>query len=181
MNNPEKKFKWKYNINSNRLKWYDYSSEWAYFITICCKDREEHFWEIIDWKMILNKIWKIVKSCYLEIPNHFPNVLLDEYIIMPDHIHFIIFINELWYFVETKNFLSLQRWTYRMIWSIVRGFKIWITKWIRDNKDIDNIWQPNYYDRIIRNEDELNRIRKYIINNPLKWEQEKNENLWIFM
>lgn len=181
----ENKFKWKYNPKSNRLQNFDYGSNWWYFITICTKDRQNYFGEILDWKMILNDIWKIVEKYYLEIPNHFPFVVLDEFIIMPNHIHLIIIIckeNDDIQTVETKDFLSLQwlqipKWTSKTIWSIIRWFKIGVIKYIRENTDIYQIWQPNYYDRIIRNEEELNRIRNYILENPLKWELNKDNRL----
>lgn len=111
------KFKWKYNPNSNRFKSYDYSSNWWYFITICTKDRINYFWDIVDWKMILNELWKIAENFYNEIPKHFPFIILDEFIIMPNHIHWIIILNKNdnkavetknTQTVETKNLLSLQ-------------------------------------------------------------------------
>jgi REP element-mobilizing transposase RayT len=130
--------------------------------------------------MILNEYGKIVQRCWLEIPQHFPNVRLDEFIIMPNHIHGIIVINN---DVGVQNFEPLQnkyqKIIPRSIGSIVRGFKIGVTKWFRENTNIYTVWQRNYYEHIIRNEKELNEIRKYIINNPLKWELdiENTENL----
>jgi len=82
----EYKFKEKYNPKSNRLDNYDYSSNWWYFITICTKDREEYFWKIINWEMILNEYWNIVFNEIKNIDN------IDEFIIMPNHIHLILFI-----------------------------------------------------------------------------------------
>jgi len=122
------KFKWKYNLKSNRLKWYNYSSEWAYFITICCKDMEEYFGKIVDWKMLLNEMWKIVEKYYLEISEHFKYIVINEYIIMPNHIHFVVFIenNDInqdilnkdewnkWGFAKDKNCM-LQNWLWKMI------------------------------------------------------------------
>ena len=91
--NIENKYKWKYNPKSIRLQNWDYSWDWYYFVTICTKNRENYFWKIIDWKMILSDLGKIIQKFYLEIPNHFDNVKLDEYIIMPNHIHWIIIID----------------------------------------------------------------------------------------
>lgn len=90
---PEYRYKQIYNPKSNRLQNYDYGSNWWYFITICTKNRENYFGEIIDGKMILNEIWKIVEKYYLEIIEHFPFVILDEFVIMPNHIHGIIIID----------------------------------------------------------------------------------------
>lgn len=91
---PEK-FRNKYRTDTIRLKNYDYSSNGYYFITICTKNRVHYFGKIIDQKMELSEIGKIAHKCWLEIPNHFPFVVLDESIIMPDHIHGIVVITPL--------------------------------------------------------------------------------------
>ena len=88
--------------------------------------------------------------------------------------------------VETNCNLSLQRnqkqhGTSQTIGSIIRGFKIGVTKYARKNTDIYAVWQSNYYDRIVRNEDELNRIREYILRNPEKWDDDRNNTENIFM
>lgn len=85
----------KYNPNihhrrSIRLKGYDYAQAGLYFITICCQNRACLFGDVVDGKMILNDAGKIANDCWLEIPNHFPNEVLHEYIVMPNHIHGII-------------------------------------------------------------------------------------------
>ncbi len=177
--NPEK-----HHRRSIRLKGYDYSQPGAYFITICTKNRKCLFGNIINGKMILNDAGHIAQNCWLEIPDHYPNVALDEFIIMPNHIHGIIFINNkksivgVQNFKPQRNFKPLQNRYQKIIpksiGSIVRGFKIGVTKWFRQNMDVYNVWQRNYYEHIIRNDFELNKIRKYIINNPLKWELDKN-------
>ena len=135
-----------HNRQSIRLKEYDYSSEGAYYITICVNDRK----------------------CWNEIPEHFPHTALDNYILMPNHVHGIINI-----FVGAKNFLPLQHGTSKTIGSVVRGFKIGVTKWVRQNTDTKNVWQRNYYEHVIRNAVELHKIREYIINNPAKWEDDE--------
>lgn len=187
----EEKFRDKYRIKSLRLKDWNYSSEGAYFITICTKDRECFFGNIENAEMTLNNVGKIAKEYWQEIPQHFPCVVLDEFIIMPNHVHGIIFIYHsdisTNVAVETKNLLSLQYrqqnklcGTSRTIGSIIRGFKIGVTKWINNNTHLLNIWQKNFYDHIIRDEKSLNNIRQYIIDNSLNWENDKNktENLY---
>ena len=179
---PEDKYKQIYNPKSNRLQNYDYSSNWWYFITMCTKNRENYFGEIINWEMVLNEYWKIAKKYYLEIPKHFSFVILDEFIIMPNHIHWIIIIekngannNEL----KQNRFQNQWKWT---ISSIIGSFKSICTKTINKSQNkVFFAWQPNYYDRIIRNEDELQRIRKYILENPLKrgLDKEKSENIFM--
>jgi len=191
---PEYKYKGIYNPNSNRLQNYDYGSNWWYFITICTKNRENYFGEIIDGKIILNDFWKIAERFWLEIPKHFSFVVLDEFVIMPNHIHGIIIIDKQ-IIVETRQclvsteteteiktnnrFQNQWKWT---ISSIIGSFKSICTKTINKSQNkIFFAWQPNYYDRIIRNEDELQRIRKYIIENPLKWELDKDNTENLFM
>jgi REP element-mobilizing transposase RayT len=169
----------KHHRRSIRLKGYDYSQAGAYFVTICTHNRECLFGKINDGTMFLNEMGEIAKQCWLEIPNHFPNVTLDEFVIMPNHIHGIIIINDNGgandnsppqQIQQNKSFRSPSR----TIGSIIRGYKIGVTKLCRQNAGVNNnsplqIWQRNYYEHIIRNENELNKIRQYIINNPLKW------------
>jgi REP element-mobilizing transposase RayT len=196
------KFNNKYRIESIRIPGYDYSQPGAYFVTICTHERIHYFGDINNGKMILNECGQIALNCWNEIPNHFPHVSLDEFIIMPNHIHGIIIINDtpdvemknfsslqtttstenfssLQPTVQTKNISSLQnqnnfRSPSKTIGSIIRGFKIGVTKWFREKTNIYDVWQSNYYEHIIRNEIELNKIREYIINNPINWEFDKN-------
>ena len=169
---------------SMRLKNYNYSQDGYYFTTICTKNKIECFGEIIDGKMVLNECGKIVEKCWLEIPKHFPDVLLDEYIVMSNHIHGIVAIeNQDPVVVGNENFRSLLGWygaKSRSLSSIIRGFKIGVTKWCHQN-NYDSIWQKSFYDHIIRNEKSLDEIRKYIVENPLKWELDRNnpENLYM--
>jgi len=88
-----KKFRGKYRINSARLKNYDYSRNGAYFVTIVTKNHENYFGEIIDKKMKLSEIGKIAEKYWDEIPQHFPFVKLDAFVVMPNHVHGIIWIN----------------------------------------------------------------------------------------
>ncbi len=167
------KYNSQHHRRSIRLKGYDYSQSGAYFITICTYNRECLFGKIVDDKMILNQYGEIANQCWLEIPNHFPNVELDEYIIMPNHIHEIIVINE--QNVGAIHELPLQNQYQRrkmLIPKIIGRFKMNSAKQINQLRHTPNIpvWQRNYYEHIIRNENELNKIREYIINNPLHWE-----------
>lgn len=183
----------KHHRRSIRLQGYDYSQAGLYFVTMCCKDRTCLFGEIINGKMILNDFGKIAEQCWLEIPTHFPNAELHEFVIMPNHVHGIIeFVNDVNVgaenvvvgdFVGAENFLPLlrnpqrnefQKMIPRSIGSIVKGFKIGVTKWLR-NEWPENfptqrqIWQRNYHEHIIRNEQSYHNISDYIKNNPAKW------------
>ena len=205
--NPEK-----HHRRSIRLQGYDYSQEGLYFITICCQDRAHLFGEIVDGKMILNDAGLQAKKSWQDIPNHFPNAILHEYIIMPNHIHGIIeFVGanqyspnnnspnngspnqtfsdngndvenndkakDLEFVNRTKNFSPLPNATWRSpsktIGSVIRGFKIGVTKWMRNNTTVVNVWQRNYYDHIIRNEQDYERISEYIKNNPILWKEDR--------
>lgn len=178
------KFKNKYRIESNRLKGWDYGSNALYFITICCKNRDCFFGIVNDGKMKLSAIGHIANSCFYEIPNHFPFVVLHNHVIMPNHIHGIIEIaksNDVLVddtlAVETQNIASLQPYKNKFgpqsknLASIIRGYKTGVTTNARKINP-DFAWQPNYHDHIIRNEKSYQNISNYIIENPLKWEND---------
>jgi REP element-mobilizing transposase RayT len=193
-NNMDNKTKYNPAIHhrkSIRLKGYDYSQNGLYFITICTYNRECLFGEIINKKMILNDAGKIANECWLKIPEHFPDAVLHEHVVMPNHVHGIIELagpvaagdeNA----VGVQNFEPLQPPTPppppqnqfqhiipRSMGSIVRGYKIGVTKFFRDNTDIYHVWQRNYHEHIIRTEQSYWRISEYIINNPDVWENDK--------
>jgi REP element-mobilizing transposase RayT len=177
---------------SIRLKGYDYSQEGLYFITICCQDRVWLFGEVVDKVMILNDAGKIANACWLEIPNHFPNAILHEHIVMPNHIHGIIElgkdVNDGGVGVEGVEGVEnlqpqpqpqpqrrneFQKIIPRSIGSIVKGVKIGVTKWFRQNTSVKTVWQRDYYDIIIRNDQAYQRISDYIVDNPAKWKEDK--------
>ena len=164
------------NRRTIRLKEYDYSKAGAYFVTICADEHENKFGEIIDGIMNLNESGEIAGSCWKAIPEHFPHTQLDDYVIMPNHVHGIIVIKQTMP-VGANNYSPLRaakpHGTSMTIGSIIRGFKIGVTKILRQNNLKKPVWQRNYYEHIIRDNDELNRIRKYIIDNPAKWEEDE--------
>lgn len=157
---------------NNRLKEYDYSLPGYYFATICTKNMSHYFGQVTNAKMVLSEIGKSVENYWLDIPKHFPYVELDSFIIMPNHIHGIIIIDN----VVNEDFRSQQTNKQSSLSSIIKGFKIGVTKWYRKNNSKESIWQKSFYDRVIRNERELYKIRKYILENPLKWEIEKSSS-----
>ncbi|WBX97638.1 transposase [Chryseobacterium gambrini] len=232
----------KHHCCSIRLQGYDYSREGLYFTTICCQDRAHLFGKIAEKCLQLNDAGIQAQQCWLDIPNHFPNVVLHEFIIMPNHIHGIIeFVDANNYSpnpslpqqslphnfgvndpemgnggkniemaneakdaeitnakgnvmnggndadaemanmgaknVEmangAKDFSPLWRSPSKTIGSVVRGFKIGVTKWMRNNTNVVNVWQRNYYDHIIRNEKDYHRISEYIKNNLILWKEDR--------
>ena len=148
----------KHHRRSIRLQGYDYSQPGIYFITLCTQNRECLFGEILNGEMRLNEFGKIAHQCWLEMPHHFPHVQLDEFVIMPDHIHGIIVLNNI-VGVGVQNIESRQQQqniesrprqqnAYQhiipgSIGSIIRGFKIGVTKEFRQNTDIYVVWQRN--------------------------------------
>jgi putative transposase len=189
---------------SIQLKGYDYAQAGWYFITICCQNHAILFGKIVGAKyfsprqpdtateakivsknrlarMMLNAAGKTVRQCWLEIPVHFPNVVLHEFVIMPNHIHGIIEIVGAKNILpspivinnnEAKNILPL-RGTSKTIGSVVRGFKIGVTKWMRQNTPTYSVWQRNYYEHIIRDELSYQNISRYILHNPANWANDK--------
>lgn len=157
---------------STRLKEYDYSAPGHYFVTICIQDRIEKFGTIIDDKMVLNESGKIVKNTWIEIPIHFNDIVLDRYIIMPNHIHGIIINNP----VGNGHARSVNKNTKNNNLSIIIGsFKSAATKRINQSNNLSPFkWQKSFYDHIIRIDKSLNKIREYIINNPATWDNDEH-------
>lgn len=173
-------FKDKYRIESNRLAKWDYSSSGYYFVTICTQNRVCYFGNITDNTMLLSEIGNIITQHWQNTVIIRPNVQLDEYVIMPNHIHGIIVIdNDSNINVEAHSYAPLQSGRASLqnkrnnLSNIIRGFKSASTNNIRSS-GYDFRWQRNYYEHIIRNEKELNRIRDYIINNPANWKDDEN-------
>jgi len=219
-----------HNRRSIRLNGYDYSQRGLYFITICCQNRVCRFGQVVNGEMILNDAGKIADGCWTDIPIHFPNAVLHEHVVMPNHVHGIIeLLDDKFYRINNdlddgdvddgdvddgnvddgdvdvgaENFLPLRRSHQsirthgirthgirthgirthgirthgirtheiipRSISSIVKGYKIGVTKWFRSQAVTDTIWQRNFYESIIRDERAYQAISRYIINNPSKW------------
>ncbi|MGH7801433.1 MAG: transposase [Thermodesulfobacteriota bacterium] len=159
----------------NRLKDYDYSQNGYYFVTICTKNREAWFGKIESGKMILNQYGEIVERHWKEMPNYYKNVEIDEFIIMPNHIHGIIIINRNYNdgIVGTEHCSVPTEKNHGLLSNIVKSFKNAVTKRVHDQfQDYGFKWQRSFYDHIIRDEIPLNKIREYITNNPLKWESD---------
>ena len=158
-------FKKTYRVESSRLKDWDYSNPWWYYVTINTRNHVECFGNVSDGKMILNDLGILTEKCWKDIPTHFANVELDYSVIMPNHIHGIIIIKPN---VETPYMASLP------LGDIVGKFKAAVTRLANKNGFSSFAWQSRYYDHIIRNEKELYNIRRYIAMNPLKWAFEKD-------
>ena len=166
------KFRNKYLILSSRLQNWDYSDNGYYFITICTKERKHYFGEIINHEMKLSNIGKITKQYWLEIPRNFSFVELDEFMVMPNHIHGIVIINNVFKTVRRDGAcpVSTKRNT---LGNIIGSFKSIVTKYANSHKILFR-WQSRFYDHIIRSDKEFFRIRQYIKDNPMNWERDRN-------
>ncbi len=189
---------------SIRLKGYDYTREGAYFITICTQDRTGLFGDVENGEMRLNEAGRMVQSVWDEMPSHYPGVDIDEFVVMPNHIHGIVVL------VVGMDVGAPPRgrpdggptamdhgqvgmdvgWQARgpaptvvsgmSLADVVHRFKTLTTKRYIDGVKQSNwlpfagrVWQRNYYEHIIRNEESLNRIRRYIRENPATWEMDQ--------
>jgi len=140
---------------SIRLAGYDYSQAGAYFITICTHNR--------DLSLQTERVQEAVRLAWHAQPTRFPTIALDEFTIMPNHIHGIIILGD----VASRDAAS----SVPTLGKVVRAFKS--ISAIEANKTLDRagqpFWQRGYYEHIIRDDDDLNRIRRYIRENPLNW------------
>jgi REP element-mobilizing transposase RayT len=169
----------KYRISSIRRKGHDYTSPGTYFITINTDAKISWFGSVANGIMRLSPIGEIVREEWLKAENLRDNIKLDEWIIMPNHIHGIIKINESpvktarWAVSpKIKDNINHSRTTTlksNSIGSIIGQFKSVCTKKIRNRGFRYFKWQNRYYDHIIRNEKELHKIRSYIRLNPKRW------------
>ena len=182
---------------SIRLKGFDYASANAYFVTICVQGRECLFGEIVDGKMLPNEAGRMVAGVWHELPERFPNVEIDEFIVMPNHVHGIIVINDIVghkgamnskgamncaptggngtvsvgaRFIAPDVVIAPKTSVAPPLGEIMRVFKAVSTRLIRRDFNAGFSWQRNYYERIIRGDDELSAIREYIRYNPVQWE-----------
>ncbi len=213
------KYQNKYRIPSARLQGYDYGQNGAYFITICAKNRVHYFGEItpssggVETQNIaslqMTQIGFIANKYWQKIPEHFPFVIVDEFVVMPNHVHGVLVISKetqnasgfetqniakgfetqnIALGFETQNIASLQEIGYTNkfgpqsgnISSVIRGYKAAIKSFATTNK-IEFAWQSRFYDRIIRDEDEMKRIRKYIVENPDNWFRDCNNKEDLYM
>jgi len=155
---------------SIRLKGYDYTQPGAYFVTIVAHQRECWFNQSA-FRVIVEQEW-----CGL--PARFPTIRLDEFVVMPNHVHFIVWLNppvgaQLNCAPTTPIGQSFTvDWERPTLGQVVRVFKAVVTRRIRQADGKGFAWQRNYYERIIRNERELNAIRQYIRDNPARWAED---------
>jgi REP element-mobilizing transposase RayT len=163
----------KHHRRSIRLKGYDYTQAGAYFVTIVTQDRECLFGEVVEGEMRVNPFGEIVAWAWNDLPNHNPHVELDAFVVMPNHVHGIVLIVDDLVGAGSEPAPTMAMVTTRRhgLPEIVRQFKTFSARRINALRGTPGatVWQRNYYEHIIRNEASLNRIREYILTNPLRW------------
>jgi len=159
--------------NSNRLSGYNYVQAGAYFITLCSYRRKSIFGAVSNGEMVLSTGGEIVQAEWLRTAALRKYLELDIFMVMPNHFHALVLFNQAWNGdVEPMEQTRRQRGD---LGFLVAGFKAAVTKRIHALSLFPGqpIWQRNYYDHIIRGEEDYEKIREYIFNNPLKWELDR--------
>ena len=162
----------KHHRRSIRLPGYDYRRRGAYFITICTTGRACVFGEVVNDEVKLSRRGMIATECWNDIPNHRPYVELDQFIVMPNHVHGLVWILDSDERRATQaSPLQGPRLVPGSLGAIVGAYKAAVSRninKIRPGAAVD-LWQPNYYEHIVRDERALVNIREYIVSNPLAW------------
>jgi putative transposase len=183
-----------------RLSGWDYSTEGVYFITICCLDRKSYLGKIRDNKMIHSEIGFMASQYWSEIPIHYSNVRLDEYVIMPNHLHGLLILDKS--LVGPRHGVALQTSNNSEVGSchgmtlragkeslhnfnqfskpvknsvsvIINQFKSSVKRWCNKNGFVHFQWQSRFYDHILNDEDSIEDFREYICNNPRNWNNDE--------
>jgi len=183
--------------SSIRLKGFDYSEPGAYFVTIVTKDRFCRFGEIVDGQMKTNSAGEVIAHWWLELRRKFASVESDEFVVMPNHCHGIIVINDFTVGADLRVGPPNTRTGAHAgapLPKMMQWFKTMTTnEYMRGVKALNwpgfrgQLWQRSYYEHVIRDDDSLNRIRQYIIDNPARWASDREnpaaitpepENAW---
>jgi REP element-mobilizing transposase RayT len=170
-------------MKSPRLQGYDYTRSGAYFVTICTHERQMLFGQIADnGVMILNAAGTIAEQFWVTIPDHFPHIETDLFVVMPNHVHGILLLTDMTDSTRTRHCRvpTEQPKTEAFglpvkgsLSTVVRSYKSIVTREIRRATQSQIVvWQGRYHDHVIRNEHDLNQIREYIVNNPAKWRED---------
>jgi len=162
---------------SIRLRGYDYSQPGFYFVTVCTSGRSCSLGDVAEEQVCLSEVGELISVCWQDLPIHYQHIELDEFVVMPNHMHGIINI------VDNRRGTASRAPTRReqfgrpvagSLPSIIRSFKSASTRRINVMRHTPGnpIWQPNYYEHVIRTENELSQVRRYIQENPTKWSED---------
>ena len=163
-----------------RLPHFDYSQDAIYFVTFCTKNREQFFGNISNQIMAISDIGTIVENNWPTISKHRNNVILHDFVVMPNHFHGIIEIrNEINSMDVARNVPTTNRYSFispksGSLSAIIRAFKSSCSKEIHQAfPEITFDWQPRFYEHIVRDDEDLNRIKEYIANNVIDWDTDE--------
>ncbi len=173
-------YRGQYRVESARLKHWDYRSPGWYFITVCTAGRRLVFGNIVDGQMAHSPLGSIAEAQLLGVPVHYSNVLLDTFVVMPNHIHAIVVVEGRHRYspnvgLEESRVLKVRPDGMPMppragsLSAIVRSYKAGVTRWSLANGFSDFRWQPRFHDELLRSNPSVNAVRDYIRNNPMNW------------
>jgi REP element-mobilizing transposase RayT len=178
-------FNKRYRVESTRLPGWDYSQVGYYFVTICTKSRVHIFGDVVFDEIQLTPIGEIVAQEWIKTELIRPNVIFDEWVIMPNHMHMIVVITHkiesspvetprrgVSTIQQSQTKAASAKWAANTLGSIIGQFKGKCTKLIRMEGYSNFAWQSRYYDHIIRSEESLHKARNYIASNPLNWDKD---------
>ena len=168
----------KYRVPSARLPGYDYGQSGAYFVTICVRNREPHFGTVAvpdgDWNAATiqpTALGQRVLAGWARIPQLSPFVTLDAFVLMPDHVHGLLLFDKNEPIGPPQPYENRFGPQHENLAAILRGFKAGVSSFARA-EGLPFQWQARFHDRIVRSNEELTRIRHYILTNPSRWETE---------
>ena len=172
----------KHHRKSIRLEGYDYSQDGMYYVTVCEKSGKSVFGEVIKSEVRLSAWGEIVRDCWEDIPNHFENAEVDVSVIMPNHIHGIVILGKS--LVGTRHAVSLRAIPNQKgeqfaepvcgsLSTILRSFKSAVTRQAHLDGYSAFVWQSRFYEHVIRDGEDLDRIREYILENPANWRSDE--------
>lgn len=159
---------------STRLAGYDYRQPGGYFITVCSHLRGPLFGSIADGQMVLSPLGDLVSSKLCAIQDHFRHVRLDQYVVMPDHLHAILILESSGTASNVPMGEGYGKPVPGSLSTVVRSFKGAVTRaWRLASSDATaRVWQRGFFERVIRDSSELNEYRRYIAHNPLLWDSD---------
>ncbi len=164
-----------YHRRSVRLPGYDYARPGAYFVTICACGRECLFGEALDGRVVLNDAGRIAAEAWTWLEERYGHVRLDKWIVMPNHMHGIIMIIDPVHRRGGSRTAPKNAAGRKPLGRLIGAYKTVSTKRINEARGTPGVrvWQRNYYEHVIRDDDELVRIREYIVNNPARWDLDR--------
>ncbi|MEM7373719.1 MAG: transposase [Bacteroidota bacterium] len=166
---------------SIRLKGYDYASDGAYFVTVVTKNRTHDFGKVIEGKVLLSEVGQIVEKEWLQSAELRAEVILDTCVIMPNHFHAVVWISHSGELMppqhqslpQTPDYVRIYQACSKDVSALMKGFKGAVKRKAKAAGYSGFEWQSRFHDRIIRNQDELDKVRLYIQNNPARWEEDE--------